>query len=76
MPEPAAPHPEPGPATIRLRPSPNGTAPPKPPVPPVPSEVTTERVQRPALGVLRAVISPLRKMLHRSSRHAADRRLT
>jgi hypothetical protein len=40
VPEPAVPHPDPGPATNRPRPSVNGTAPPKPAVPPMPSEVT------------------------------------
>jgi hypothetical protein len=48
----------------------NGTVPPKPPVPPMPSEVTTARTQRPAAGVVRAAMSPLRKMLHRAPRHA------
>ncbi len=100
MPEPAAPHPDTGPATTRPRPSPNGTAPPKPPqpsvppmpsevtnngtkahngtvppqpsVPPMPSEVTTAhtRTQRPAAGVFRTAMSPLRKMMRRAPRHA------
>ncbi len=47
MPEPAAPHPDPGPATTRPRPSLNGTAPPKPSVPPMPSEVTNNRTAPP-----------------------------
>jgi len=64
MPEPAAPHPDPGPATTWPRPSPNGTAAPKPPVPPMPSEVTKAhtRTQRPATGVFGTAMSPLRKM--------------
>jgi hypothetical protein len=70
MPEPAAPHPDPSPATTRPGPSPNGTAPPKAPVPPMPSEVTPARTQRPAVGVVRTAMSPLRKMLHRAPRHA------
>jgi hypothetical protein len=49
----------------------NGTIPPKPPpVPPMPSEVTTARRQRPAAGVVRAAMSPLRKIMHRAPRHA------
>jgi hypothetical protein len=68
MPEPAAPRPDPGPATIRPRPSQNGTAPPEPPVPPVPSEVL-RRTQRPGAGLVRTAMSPLRKMMHRA-RHA------
>jgi hypothetical protein len=48
----------------------NGTALPKPPVPPMPSEVTTARTQRPAAGVVRAAMSPLRKMMRRAPRHA------
>jgi anti-sigma B factor antagonist len=48
----------------------NGTAPPKPPVPPMPSEVTTARRQRPAAGVVRTAISPLRKLMRRAPRHA------
>jgi hypothetical protein len=48
----------------------NGTAPPKPTVPPMPSEVTTARAQRPAIGVVRTALSPLRKMMHRAPRHA------
>ena len=68
MPEPAAPHPDPGPATTRPRPSPNGTAPPKPSVPPKPSEAHT-REQRPAAGVFRTAMSPLRKMMRRAPRH-------
>jgi hypothetical protein len=49
----------------------NGTVPPKPSVP-MPSEVTTAhtRTQRPATGVFRTAMSPLRKMLRRSPRHA------
>ena len=72
MTEPAAPRPDPDPATIRPRPSPNGTAPPKPSVPPMPSEVTKAhtRTQRPAVGVFRRAMSPLRKMLRRAPRHA------
>jgi hypothetical protein len=72
VPEPAAPHPDPGPATTRPGPSPNGTAPPKPPVPPMPSEVTKAhpRTQRPAAGLVRTAMSPPRKMLHRAPRHA------
>ena len=67
MPEPAAPHPDPGPATTQPRPSPDGTVPPKPSVPPMPSEVTKARTrtQRPAAGVFRTAMSPLRKMMHR-----------
>ena len=48
----------------------NGTVLPKPPVPPMPSEVTTARTQRPAAGVVRTAMSPLRKMMHRGPRHA------
>ena len=50
----------------------NGTAPPKPTVPPMPSEVTTARTytQRPAAGMFRTAMSPLRKMMHRAPRHA------
>jgi len=50
----------------------NGTVPPRPPVPPMPSEVTTAhmRAQRPAAGLVRTAMSPLRKMMHRASRHA------
>jgi hypothetical protein len=48
----------------------NGTVPPTPPVPPMPSEVTTARAQRPAAGVFRAAMSPLRKIMHRAPRHA------
>jgi hypothetical protein len=70
MPEPAAPRPDPDRDTTRPRPSPNGTAPPKPSVPPMPSEVTTARTQRPAAGVFRAAMSPLRKIMHRAPRHA------
>ncbi len=72
MPEPAAPAPEPDPATKPPRTSPNGTVPPGPPVPPMPSEVTKERTrtQRPAAGGFRVVMLPLRKMMHRSSRHS------
>jgi hypothetical protein len=70
MPEPAVPRPDPAPATTGPRPSPNGTAPPKPPVPPMPSEVTTARTRRPAAGVVRTAMSPLRKMMHRAPRHA------
>jgi hypothetical protein len=91
MPEPAAPHPDPGPATTRPRPSLNGTAPPKPSVPPMPSEVTNNgavppkpsvppmpsevtkahmRTRRPAAGVFRTAMSPLRKIMRRAPRHA------
>ena len=97
MPEPAAPRPDPGPATTRPRPSLNGTALPKPSVPPMPSEVTNNgtkahndtvppkpsvppmpsevtkahtRRRRPAAGVFRTAMSPLRKMMHRALRHA------
>ena len=104
MPEPAAPRPDPAPATTRPRPSLNGTTPPKPSVPPMPSEVTNRRTaplepqevtnngtvppkpsvppmpsevtkahtrtQRPAVGVFRTAMSPLRKMLRRAPRHA------
>jgi hypothetical protein len=74
MPEPAAPNPDPGPATTRPHPSPNGTVPPVPPgppVPPMPSEVTKEhtRARRPAGGIFRTAMSPLRKMTHRPPRH-------
>ena len=84
-PEPAAPHPDPGPATTRPRPSLNGTAPPKPSVPPMPSEFTNNgtvppmpsevtkahtRTQRPMAGVFRTAMSPLRKMMRRAPRHA------
>ena len=77
MPEPAAPNPDPGPATARPAPSHNGTVPPAPPVPPepqvppMPSEVTTERtrMQRPEAGIFRTAMSPLRKMMHRTARH-------
>ena len=50
----------------------NGTAPPKPSVPPMPSEVTNAhtRTRRPAAGVFRTAMSPLRKMLRRAPRHA------
>ena len=76
MSEPAAPTPDPGPATTRPRQSPNGivpTGPPVPPgpsVPPMPSEVTNEhtRAQRPAGGGFRMMMVPLRKMLHRAPR--------
>jgi hypothetical protein len=64
MPEPAAPASDPSPATTRLHPSPNGTVPPKPSVPPMPPEGT----QRPAAGVFRTMMSPLRKMMHRAPR--------
>ena len=97
MPEPAAPHPDPGPATTRPRPSLNGTAPPKPSVPPMPSEVTNNgtkahngtvppkpsvppmpsevttahmRTRRPAAGVFRTAMSPLRKIMRGAPRHA------
>ena len=59
--------------TVPLMPSEvtnNGTALPKPSVPPMPSEVTTARTQRPAAGVFRTAMSPLRKMMHRAPRHA------
>jgi hypothetical protein len=38
----------------------------------MPSEVTTvrTRTQRPAAGVFGAVMSPLRKVMHRAPRHA------
>jgi hypothetical protein len=36
----------------------------------MPSEVTTARTQRPATGVVRTAMLPLRKMLHRLPRHA------
>jgi hypothetical protein len=39
-------------------------------VPPMPSEVTTARTRRPASGVFRTAMSPLRKMMHRTARHA------
>jgi hypothetical protein len=48
----------------------NGTVLPKPPVPPMPSEVTTARTQRPAAGVVRTAMSPLRKMMRRGPRDA------
>jgi hypothetical protein len=50
----------------------NGTVPPEPPVPPMPSEVTEARTprQQPAVGVVRAAMSPLRKMMRRAPRHA------
>ena len=48
----------------------NGTVLPKSSVPPMPSEVTTARTQRPAAGVFRTAMSPLRKMMHRAPRHA------
>jgi len=48
----------------------NGTVPPTPPVPPMPSEVTTARTRRPAAGVFRTAMSPLRKITHRAPRHA------
>jgi hypothetical protein len=50
----------------------NGTVPPKPSVPPMPSEVTKAhtRTQRPAAGVFRTAMSPLRKMMRRAPRHA------
>ena len=50
----------------------NGTVPPKPSVPPMPSEVTNAhtRTQRPAAGVFRTAMSPLRKMMRRTPRHA------
>jgi hypothetical protein len=72
MPEPAAPHPDPGPATTRPRPSLNGTALPKLPVPPMPSEVTKAHMhtRRPAAGVFRTAMSPLRKIMRRAPRHA------
>jgi hypothetical protein len=51
-------------------PTPSG--PPTPSVPPMPSEVTKAhtRTQRPAAGVFRTAMSPLRKMMHRAPRHA------
>ena len=72
MPEPAAPHPDTGPATTRPRPSLNGAAPPKPSAPPMPSEVTKAhtRTQRPAAGLFRTAMLSLRKMLRRAPRHA------
>ena len=50
----------------------DGTVPPTPSVPPMPSEVTKAhtRIQRPAAGVFRTAMSPLRKMMHRAPRHA------
>jgi len=50
----------------------NGTVPPKLTIPPMPSEVNKAhtRAQRPAAGVFRTVMSPLRKMMHRAPRHA------
>jgi hypothetical protein len=38
----------------------------------MPSEVTKAhpRAQRPAAGVVRTAMSPLRKMMHRAPRHA------
>jgi len=50
----------------------NGIVPPKPSVPPMPSEVATARTrtQRPAAGVFRTAMSPLRKMMRRAPRHA------
>jgi hypothetical protein len=68
MPEPAAPNPDPGPVTTRPRPSPNGTV---PPVPPGPSGVNKEhvRARRPAGGIFRTAMSPLRKVTHRPPRH-------
>jgi hypothetical protein len=48
----------------------NGTVPPTPSVPPMPSEVSTARTQRPAVGVFRPALSPLRKLMRRASRHA------
>jgi hypothetical protein len=48
----------------------NGTVPPTPSVPPMPSEVTAARTQRPAAGVFRTAMSPLRKLMHRAPRHA------
>ena len=50
----------------------NGTAPPKPSVPPMPSEVTKAhtRRQRPAAGVFRTAMSPLRKMMRRAPNNA------
>jgi hypothetical protein len=66
MPEPAAPGPEPG-AVPPLpfpgrRPSPDAT------VPPLPSEVTAERVLRPAASGVRWAMTPLRKMARRAPR--------
>jgi hypothetical protein len=50
----------------------NGIVPPKPSVPPMPSEVTKAytRTRRPAAGVFRTAMSPLRKMMRRAPRHA------
>jgi hypothetical protein len=50
----------------------NGTVPSKPSVPPMPSEVTKAhaRAQRPAAGVFRTAMSPLRKMMRRAPRYA------
>jgi hypothetical protein len=41
-------------------------------VPPTPSEVTKAhtRAQRPAAGVVRTAMSPLRKLMRRAPRHA------
>jgi hypothetical protein len=36
----------------------------------MPSEVTPARAQRPAAGMVRTAMLPLRKMLHRAPRHA------
>jgi hypothetical protein len=47
----------------------NGAAPPEPSVPPMPYEVTNARAQRPAAGVVRPAMSPLRKMMRRAPRH-------
>jgi hypothetical protein len=50
----------------------NGTVPSKPSVPPMPSEVTKAhmRTRRPAAGVFRTAMSPLRKIMRRAPRHA------
>ena len=50
----------------------NGTVLPEPSVPPMPSEVTKAhtRTRRPAAGVFRTAMSPLRKMMRRAPRHA------
>jgi hypothetical protein len=51
---------------------PKPSVPSKPSVPPMPSEVTKAdaRTQRPAAGVFRTAMSPLRKMMRRAPRHA------
>jgi hypothetical protein len=71
MPEPAAPSPEPStvqPSTVQPRPSPNGRIPsPDTTVPPLPSEVTSAGwLHTSSLG---KAMTPLRKMMRRTSRH-------